>query len=340
MSIRGFIWIIISIILFVVLTSPGLLFLLQMLFYLLVGWVFYLKRVLPEVQIGWSGVGMGATCLVLLAFGLHGFMRWMAREVNPGQVWKRKWTGAMILGVIALFVSGMSVAGVTHQVGWLLTSKEPLLMGGDRIVLQRMQSINNLKQIGFSVWNYETEHSSFPPGTIVTDSGQPLHGWPTLLLPYMELTKLSNKIDLSLPWNDPTNAAAFQTHVYPYMNPRLGSTANPGEYARIHYASNARVLGGDRRLTARDFTDGTSSTIIGGEVAGQFKPWGHPVQWRDLGLGINQSPDGFGSPFPGGAQFMMADGSVKFLKNSISPTVLKALATPNGGEVVLEDSYE
>jgi prepilin-type N-terminal cleavage/methylation domain-containing protein/prepilin-type processing-associated H-X9-DG protein len=47
----------------------------------------------------------------------------------------------------------------------------------------------------------------------------------------------------------------------------------------------------------------------------------------------------FGSQHPGGANFAMADGSVRFLKDSMSMPILKALGTRAGGEVVSADSY-
>src|ERR1700722_15339090 len=50
-------------------------------------------------------------------------------------------------------------------------------------------------------------------------------------------------------------------------------------------------------------------------------------------------PDDFFSPHPAGVYFLMADGSVKFIKASISPTVYGDLASRNWGEVVSADSY-
>ena len=47
----------------------------------------------------------------------------------------------------------------------------------------------------------------------------------------------------------------------------------------------------------------------------------------------------FGSLHPGGANFAMVDGSVRFLKDSISMTVFHALGTRAGGEVTSADSY-
>jgi prepilin-type N-terminal cleavage/methylation domain-containing protein/prepilin-type processing-associated H-X9-DG protein len=48
---------------------------------------------------------------------------------------------------------------------------------------------------------------------------------------------------------------------------------------------------------------------------------------------------GFHSLHPGGANFAMADGSVKFVKSSINPFTYRALGTRNLGEVVSSDQY-
>ncbi|QEH38334.1 putative major pilin subunit [Aquisphaera giovannonii] len=42
---------------------------------------------------------------------------------------------------------------------------------------------------------------------------------------------------------------------------------------------------------------------------------------------------------PGGVNFLLADGSVRFIKSSIHPTVYRAMATRAGGEVVSADQY-
>jgi prepilin-type N-terminal cleavage/methylation domain-containing protein/prepilin-type processing-associated H-X9-DG protein len=45
------------------------------------------------------------------------------------------------------------------------------------------------------------------------------------------------------------------------------------------------------------------------------------------------------SDHPGGANTGMADGSVRFIKNSINPNVISALGTRAGNEVISSDSY-
>ncbi len=48
---------------------------------------------------------------------------------------------------------------------------------------------------------------------------------------------------------------------------------------------------------------------------------------------------GFKSHHPGGANFVFADGSVHFLKQTIAMTTYCALGSRNGGEIVSSDSY-
>jgi prepilin-type N-terminal cleavage/methylation domain-containing protein/prepilin-type processing-associated H-X9-DG protein len=121
-------------------------------------------------------------------------------------------------------------------------------------------------------------------------------------------------------------------------------------------------------------TDGTSNTIIVGEVlpsnaadsnfwgfnggyAGTTVPLGYnsnaivPVAggpcssstWQSasapVGCRFGASAKGFISRHPGGANFAFADGSVHFLKNSISMFTYCALGSRSGGEVLSSDSY-
>jgi prepilin-type processing-associated H-X9-DG protein len=142
-----------------------------------------------------------------------------------------------------------------------------------------------------------------------------------------------------LPWNDVHNAVPYQTTVTFYLRPGIDREKDVAGYALSHYAANGLMLGGSVSKTLQGVTDGTSNTIMAGEAVNNFKAWGDPTNWRDTSLGINRSPNGFGSPAPGGANFLFVDGSVHFLKNTIDPHVLKALSTPAGGEAVSTDQY-
>ncbi len=52
-----------------------------------------------------------------------------------------------------------------------------------------------------------------------------------------------------------------------------------------------------------------------------------------------QGADGFASRHPGGCQFLICDGSVRFIKETLSPQVFQALATRAGCEIVEAEQY-
>jgi prepilin-type processing-associated H-X9-DG protein len=45
------------------------------------------------------------------------------------------------------------------------------------------------------------------------------------------------------------------------------------------------------------------------------------------------------SNHPGGVNLLLGDGSVKFIKDSVSLQTWRALGTRNGGEVISSDSF-
>lgn len=125
-------------------------------------------------------------------------------------------------------------------------------------------------------------------------------------------------------------------------------------------------------VTLASVLDGTSNTIIAGEVlpsraadnnfygrngstAGMTVPLGFnsntvpasdPLcngNWEDpnapLGCRYGAAAKGFASAHPGGANFLFADGSVKFLTNSIRQSIYCALGSRAGGDIVAGDSY-
>ena len=49
--------------------------------------------------------------------------------------------------------------------------------------------------------------------------------------------------------------------------------------------------------------------------------------------------DGFWSMHPGGCNFLLCDGSVRFLKESVEPNLFRVMATRAGGEAIGSDAY-
>lgn len=200
-----------------------------------------------------------------------------------------------------------------------------------RSLAHRSVSRSNLKQIGLALHNYHDGHYVFPPGGVFDAEGAGHHSWQTSLLPYIDHAALYNRIDFNVPWNAPVNAPYFQYELSVYLNPSLGERRNSNGYSLSHYAGNSRLLNVNTSTSIREITDDTAYTILAGEVSNGLEPWGFPANYRDPAQGVGGGPGAFGRPKIG-AQFLMADGSVRLIDERIHPEVLKALGTPDGGE--------
>lgn len=137
-----------------------------------------------------------------------------------------------------------------------------------------------------------------------------------------------------------------------------GSSYNCDAWSRENTATR-RMLGENSDTRVADVLNGTSNTVAMAETLyevynGECAGWGYRA-WVMVGIdvgrhGINlwewppylaeprrgqlRSWAHMGSLHPGGAQALMADGSVHFLMESTDRVVLERLATMAGGEVV------
>jgi hypothetical protein len=148
---------------------------------------------------------------------------------------------------------------------------------------------------------------------------------------------LYEEISREKSWNDPVNRDIAKKQIEFYLNPEISLTTNSEGYPLNHYSANSRIIQRDKALTFKDITDGTSNTIVFGEINAGFRPWAAPGNTRDPALGINRGPRTFGGSRPEGGLFTLMDGSVRYLSSDIDPQVLKALATPDGGEELPHD---
>ena len=81
----------------------------------------------------------------------------------------------------------------------------------------------------------------------------------------------------------------------------------------------------------QEVTDGTSNTVLYVQAT-QTVPWAKP-QELPFGPGVTLPPLG-SSPQADGFLVALADGSVRYVKRTISDADLRALITRSGGEVV------
>lgn len=223
-----------------------------------------------------------------------------------------------------------------------------------REAARRSQSMNNLKQMGLALHNYHDTHNAFPAGTHQNDKlkADKRLSWIADVLPYIDQAPLYNRVDFKKSWDDAANEEVVKASIVTLLNPGVAAPNDP-KVGKTHYVgiagigkdaptlpindAKAGVFGYNRICGIRNITDGTSNTMGVTESSGDYGPWsaGGPSTIRALTKKpyIN-GPDGIGGPFRGGMNVLMMDGSVRFVSEKVDPTVLEALSTIGGGEVV------
>ena len=89
-----------------------------------------------------------------------------------------------------------------------------------REAARRSNCVNNLKQIGLAVNNYELVHQSLPPGGVLDVSKRPeFYGtnWAIAILPFVEQQALFDQYDQTVHNTHPNNEAVRQTFMPAYM---------------------------------------------------------------------------------------------------------------------------
>lgn len=218
-----------------------------------------------------------------------------------------------------------------------------------RMAARRAQSKNNLKQLLLAMHNYHDVYRQLPTGTVV-ESAEEVDdrlSWLVSILPFIEQQALYEQIDQKSGWKSEANVDWTGFNLQVLTNPaegnaREGATHYVGMAGIGKDAANlkvtdpgAGVFGYNRKTRFADITDGTSNTIAITEASDDFGPWAQGGRSTLRGLTeepyIN-GPDGIGSPFPGGMNAGLTDGSVRFISENIDPEVFKALITIRGGE--------
>ncbi len=320
------------------LSCLGMIAPLQTLWSLGTGWVTYPLENAGAIAVEWNAVAVTVLALGIftaLAHVLLSRCRKMSAEEGARRSLPLRRTLGITIAVVFAFVGGLSTVGIAHQIAWMATADEELVNSNASYrTWQLVTGRNHLKQIGLGVHFYHDAEHSFPASVADREDGRLLHSWQTLMLPYIDKAALYGRIDIARPWDDPANREAMGEIVPEYLSPRhqTETDRNSNGYALSHYTGNIRVLPPGRSLSFDDVTDGLAYTILAGEVGAGFKPWGDPTNLRDPALGLRVSPATFGFSETDATNLLMADGRVHAVGPRIDPAILRALATPDGGE--------
>lgn len=262
-----------------------------------------------------------------------------------------------------------------------------------REAARRSTCKNNLKQVAIALHNYHDTHSTFPIGAAINGgctgySGSHMFSWGVYILPFIDQANVYNNLNFSgstvfVPHNfsSDTCLTAVQAYLCP-SNPApsaivnragafagalpdgMGRTDLGGVADSINWKCSTAgvrpttrgngVLFGISSIKFRDIVDGTSNTLLAGEITGSLSASGlngnsyTGYDVFDTSNGINSidtvpgggsfafRPQGFSSYHVGGCHFVLCDGAVRFISENIDQGTLAAISTRAGGEVVGE----
>ena len=262
-----------------------------------------------------------------------------------------------------------------------------------REAARRTQCTNNLKQIGLAFHNYHDQHTAFPnsDGGTSNLSGSTAFA---AILPHLDQANMYQLYDFNVGNTHANNQPVVKQQIAAFLCPsavirrpvpgpcttttgtNLDSNRAPATYAVSTGTTDPYgvVSGGpacngaiiptlDGVTRMRDFTDGTSNTIMSGEsawnipdylitsgsCAGQirwgFTYWASPYPLSTaftLQPPFNPKSGGsavlsrFRSDHTGMVNFLFGDGRVRFISQNIDNNVLSALGTRAAGEVIGE----
>jgi prepilin-type processing-associated H-X9-DG protein len=218
---------------------------------------------------------------------------------------------------------GMAAVGV----GLLLPAVQKV-----REAAGRVQSQNNLKQIGLALHSYHDANGQFPPAAICDKNGKPLLSWRVTILPYIEQNALYNQFKLDEPWDSEHNIKLSRTLVKVYMSPQAPASSEVGlTHYRVFHGKDA-IFDLNKGRVITGITDGTSNTWMVVEAA-EGVPWTKP---DDFEYDPKKPLPKFASFTSGGFNVLYADGSVRFIRDTVSEKTLRAMITANGGEIIDE----
>jgi prepilin-type N-terminal cleavage/methylation domain-containing protein/prepilin-type processing-associated H-X9-DG protein len=166
-----------------------------------------------------------------------------------------------------------------------------------REAARRMQCVNNLKQLGLGIHNYESSNGVLPPQMVLTFNNAGAVAWKSTwgassrITPYLELGNLYNAINYTNKVSDTSNSTAVSSQIKVFICPSepnqqaFTSTSNAGAtstYGVSNYGwcegtwytfggfggtmQTPSAIGTNISRRFASFTDGLSNTLLAGEV--------------------------------------------------------------------------
>jgi prepilin-type processing-associated H-X9-DG protein len=250
----------------------------------------------------------------------------------------RKLVPALIVLLILLFCGGMFTlfVGKAHEAG------------------ARVNCFNHCRSIGLGLTNYQETNVLESPPAAIPNLDLPVEkrlSWIVLLVPYVEANNIYSRMDKNKSWDAEENRFAAEMRLTYLRCPGYPGQPPGGPLAPTHYVGisgvgdnaialpredpHAGVFGYDRSVKRLEFKRGASETVMVVETSRAIGAWTAAGPPTTRGLEPNGTPyfglDGqFGGNHAHGANVVFADGSVRFIEQTIDPAVWERMATLSG----------
>lgn len=201
--------------------------------------------------------------------------------------------------------------------------------------------VDRMRMIGLALHNYHDTYRKFP-ATVSFDNrgGKTLLSWRVHLLPFLEQEGLYKEFKLNEPWDSEHNKKLIR-RIPGIYSPENRKLVAEGRTRVVIPSGEKTIFPGDKKRDVgfNNILDGTSNTIMLVESADeQAVVWTKP---DDLEVDFDKPLKGLGIRPPGAFLAVFADGSIKFLRETIDPKTLGAMFTLAGRDVfALEPRHE
>ncbi len=267
-------------------------------------------------------------------------------EIVAASVFNFVIVGPLWAAVAYLSFSQRSKTAIVVSVAvWLasasLLSYWHVVVFNARLEGRQAQCMNNLKQIGLALKQYERRYGCLPPAYVADAEGKPMHSWRVLLLPFLEYDELYRQYSFDEPWDGPNNSKLHEVGIRMFRCPY-----DSFDYCKTSYfavVGDGTVWPGAGCMRTSDIRDGPAKTILLVEVAESGIHWMEPrdLSFAEMDFRVNGRPgNSISSGYGKSVSALMADGNVRRLDKNLSPDTLRALLTTAGSEKVSSDELD
>ena len=202
--------------------------------------------------------------------------------------------------------------------------------------------MNNLKLIAQALDAYAVEFGTYPPPIVYDNAGAPMHSWRVLILNHLGEEDLYARYDFEKPWDSAENAILLSQCPDAYISPAAGDpNASEANYWLV--TGQGTVFPKSGPLRPSQILDGPEQTLLVVEVENTAHEWTKPIDLEASKLNpqINApTANAIGGNHRDGAAGVFANGESAWLPDDLSPTLLDAMLSPDGGEPVDPNDFK